>query len=326
MPRDGGMTKETLVEVLRARILRGLHARTLSPGDRLPSAREVGTEFAADHRLVLAAYRELAAEKLVEIRQRAGIFVARRFVARANTPGLEWLIDTIHQGLARDVPIFRLHEWFQRVVLTRRLRAILVEGTRDQIEGICHELRADYGFDSRGIDATELADPTDATIVALRQADLIVTTPPFAALVRQVAERVHVPVIVAETGVNLMGGDWHQLLREPLYLLLGDERSAPALTRRFEELGCAMENLHVMVVGRNDVATIPAAATVYVTRGAARALGDTFVPGRHLPPARGFAPATARALIEHVVRTNVNEAFVPLVVPATPSRKAPRRT
>lgn len=324
MPRDRGMTKDALVEVLRARILRGLHARTLAPGDRLPSAREVGADFAADHRVVLAAYRELAEEKLVEIRQRTGIYLARRFWAGANTPGLEWLIDTLQQGLARDVPIFRLHEWFQRVVLTRRLRAILVEGTGDQIEGICHELRADYGFDARGIEATELADPKDSTIVALRQADLIVTTRAFATLVRQIGESVHVPVIVAEFGVSLMGGDWHQLLRERLYVLVGDERSVPALTQRFEELGCAMENLRVLVVGRDDVAVIPADATVYVTRGAARALGQTVVPGRHLPPARGFAPATARALIDHVVRTNVNEAFIPLGVPAAPPSRKPR--
>ena len=225
------MTKETLVEVLRARILRGLHARTLAPGDRLPSAREAGAEFAADHRLVLAAYRDLAAEKLVEIRQRTGIYVARRFVLGANTPGLEWLIDTLHQGLARDVPIVRLHEWFQRIVLTRRLRAIVVEGTRDQIEGICHELREDYGFDARGLDAGELADPTQSVIAELRQADLIVTTRPFAALVRRVAEHVRVPAIVAEVGLNPMGGDWRQLLREPLHLLVADERSIPTITR-----------------------------------------------------------------------------------------------
>lgn len=324
MPGNPGMTRERLVEVLRARILRGLHARTLAPGDRLPSAREAGAEFDADHRLVLAAYRELAAEKIVEIRQRTGIYVARRFPAGANTPGIEWLIETLYEGLARDVPIFRLHEFFQRIVLTRRLRAVLVEGTRDQIEGICHELREDYGLDARGIEASELAAPTDAATAALRQADLVVTTRPFAALVRPVADRVRVPLIVADVGLNPMGGDWHQLLREPLYLLMGDELSVPVVQRRFEELGCALENLHIMVVGRDDLGEIPSDAAVYVTRGAARALGSAAVPGRRVPPARGLAPASARAIIEHIVRTNVSEAFTALGVPATPPRTSSR--
>ncbi|NUO63571.1 MAG: GntR family transcriptional regulator [Gemmatimonadaceae bacterium] len=319
------MTKDTLVEVLRARILRGLHAGTLAPGDRLPSAREAGAEFSADHRLVLAAYRDLAAEKLVEIRQRTGIYVARRFFLGADTPGLEWLIDTLHEGLARDVPIVRLHEWFQRIVLTRRLRAVLVEGTLDQIEGICYELRADYGFDARGLDAGDLADPAESVLADLAQADLLITTRPFAALVRRVGERVHVPVIVAEIGLNPMGGDWRQLLREPLHLVLGDERSIPALTRRFEEFGCTMENLHIVVVGRDDVSAIPADGVVYVTRGAARALGSTPIPGHHVPPARGFTSATARALIDHVVRANVDEAFVALGVPPVGPRSRPRQ-
>ena len=325
MPGDSGISKETLIEVLRARILRGLHAGTVAPGDRLPSAREAGAEFGADHRVVLAAYRELAAEKIVEIRQRTGIYVARRFPAGANTPGIEWLIETLYEGLARDVPIFRLHEFFQRIVLTRRLRAVFVEGTRDQIEGTCHELREDYGLDARGMDASDLAAATDATRAALRQADLIVTTRPFAALVRPIAEQVNVPLIVADVSLNSMGGDWHQLLREPLYLLISDERSIPTLMRRFEEIGCPVDNLHVMVVGRDDLAAIPAGAAVYVTRGAAGALGSTEVPGRRVPPARGLTPATARAIIDHIVRTNVSEAFTALGVPAPPPRGKARR-
>ncbi|HEX8850764.1 MAG TPA: GntR family transcriptional regulator [Gemmatimonadaceae bacterium] len=324
MPGDSGISKETLVEVLRARILRGLHARTIVPGARLASAREVGVEFDADHRVVLAAYRELAAENIVEIRQRTGIYVARHFPTGANTPGIQWLIETLYEGLARDVPIFRLHEFFQRIVLTRRLRAVFVEGTRDQIEGICQELRDDYGLDARGLDASELAAPTDSTRAALREADLIVTTRPFAASVRPLAEGARVPMIVAEVGLNVLGGDWHQLLREPLYLLVGEEHSVPLLRQRFEELGGALENLHILVVGRDDLSQIPADAAVYVTRGAARTLGSSPVPGRRVPPARGLTPASARAIIDHIVRTNVSEAFTPLVVPATPPRTKSR--
>lgn len=318
------MTKEILVDVLRARILRGLHTGTLAPGDRLPSAREAGASFDADHRLVLAAYRELAVEKLVEIRERTGIYVARRFYAGSKTPGLEWLIDILQQGVARDVPIVRLHDWFRRIVLTRPMHAMLVEGTRDQIAGICYELREYYGIDARGLEAAALTDPSKAVLAELSAADLIVTTKPFASLVRALGDRVRVPVIIADVGLDPRGADWQQLLREPLYVVIGDERSRATLARRFEDLGCAMENLHMMVVGRDDLAAIPEEAAVYVTRGAAEALGDAIVPGRHVPPARGFAPATSRALIEHIVRANVKEGFTALGVPDVPSPRKPR--
>lgn len=61
-----------IVETLRGRILRGLQAGTLVSGDRLPSARDLVAEFEVDHRVILSAYRELAGEQLVELRQRGG--------------------------------------------------------------------------------------------------------------------------------------------------------------------------------------------------------------------------------------------------------------
>lgn len=300
------MTREVIAELLRGRILRGLHARALASGDRLPSARELGTEFDTDHRIVLAAYRELAAEGLVELRQRGGIYVARRDDALIPTPGVDWMVDTLLQGLGREVPIVELHDWFRRAVGTLRLRAAVVQGSRDQIAGMCRELFDDYGLEATGLDAAALTEPSAALLGDLRRTDLLVTTPGYETLVKRVGERVGVPVVIADVRPDLLGGEWRLLLRQPVYVVVSDERFVPVLEKFFEGIPSAAANLRVMVVGRDDVGTIPADAPVYVTRSAADALSGTPIGGRIIPSARVFSAAAARDLVSYIVRANLD--------------------
>jgi DNA-binding transcriptional regulator YhcF (GntR family) len=299
------MTREVVAELLRGRILRGLRARALASGDRLPSARELGVEFEIDHRIVLAAYRELAAEGLVELRQRGGIYVAKRDDALIPTPGVDWMIDTLIQGLGREVPIVEFHNWFRRAVATLRLHATVVQGSRDQISGMCRELRDDYGLEAVGLDAAKLADPDAALIADLRRTDLLVTTPGYESVVRRVSERVGVPVVVADVRPDLLGGDWRMLLRHPVYVVVGDERFVSVLEQFFRTVPTAADNLHVLVVGRDDLAAIPASAPVYVTRAAAETLEGEQIGGRIIPSARVFSAQAARNLVDYIVRANL---------------------
>lgn len=300
------MTREVIAELLRGRILRGLHARALASGDRLPSARELATEFDTDHRIVLAAYRELATEGLVELRQRGGIYVARRDDALIPTPGVDWMVETLLQGLGREVPIVELHDWFRRAVGTLRLRAAVVQGSRDQITGMCRELFDDYGLEATGLEAAALAAPGAALIDTLRRTDLLVTTPAYETLVRRVGERVGVPVVIADVRPDLLGGDWRMLLRQPVYVIVSDERFIPVLEQFFEGVPAAAENLRLMVVGRDDVGAIPATAPVYVTRSATEALAGAPIGGRIIPSARVFSAAAARDLVSYIVRANID--------------------
>jgi DNA-binding transcriptional regulator YhcF (GntR family) len=299
------MNREVIAELLRGRILRGLHARALASGDRLPSARELASEFDTDHRIVLAAYRELAAEGLVELRQRGGIYVARRDDALIPTPGVDWMVETLLQGLGREVPIVELHDWFRRAVGTLRLRAAVVQGSRDQIAGMCRELFDDYGLEATGLDAAELAEPGAALIADLRRTDLLVTTPAYETLVRRLGERVGVPVVIADVRPDLLGGEWRMLLRQPVYVVVSDDRFVLILEKFFAGVPGAADNLRIMVVGRDDVAAIPATAPVYVTRSAAEALGGAPIGGRIIPSARVFSVAAARDLVSYIVRANL---------------------
>lgn len=53
----------------------GIAARDLSPGERLPSTREMARRFGIHANTVSAAYRELTAEKLIDFRKGSGVFV-----------------------------------------------------------------------------------------------------------------------------------------------------------------------------------------------------------------------------------------------------------
>lgn len=76
--RTGPARREAITDALRERVLGGVHLGTLEPGARLPSLRTVADEMHADPRLVHSAYRRLAAEGLVRLQPRSGVFVADR--------------------------------------------------------------------------------------------------------------------------------------------------------------------------------------------------------------------------------------------------------
>ena len=303
--------RNELVDTLRGRVLRGLHAAALRAGDRLPSARELEREFGVDHRVILDAYRELAGEGLIELRQRGGIYVADTGRPDAvPTPSESWMVELLAQGVAREVPVVEFHEWFRRATETLRLRAAVVQATRDQVLGLCRELRDDYGLDSSGVESAELArgiaaaDPA-ALPTEVRRADLLVTTAAHERLVRQAAESVGVTTLVVEVRPDLVGGEWRLLLRREVYVVVADVGFIDVLRGFFAHTPGA-ENLRPLVAGRDDLDAIPDDAPVYVTAGARSLLGGRPVRGRILPAARLLAPESARALITFVVGANLD--------------------
>ena len=62
-----------VASMLRRRIQWGIHLGLVKAADRLPSLRAAAAEFGVDQRSVLAAYRELEREGIVEMRPRSGM-------------------------------------------------------------------------------------------------------------------------------------------------------------------------------------------------------------------------------------------------------------
>ena len=298
-------SRELIVDTLRGRILRGLHAATLRSGDRLPSARDAAQEFDVDYRLVLGAYRTLAEEGLVEMRSRGGVYVAVRGSGEGGTPPLPetWLAEVLTQGLAREIAGPELHEWLRRATETLRLRAVVITSTADQVYALCRELRDDFGFETDGIEVEELRSSSTVPL-PIRRADLLVATRAYGDQVRALGAELRKPVTVIEVRPDLLGGEWALLLRRPVYVVVATEQFGVNLRRFFAEVP-GVENLRIVVFGRDDLNDIPDGAPTYVTKRVRADLGNVPLRGRILPAARFISSESARELFGFIVRANI---------------------
>ena len=248
----------------------------------------------------------LAGEALVELRPRGGTYVAGHAQGRAaRSPSHAWVAELLAQGLAREIPVGRLHEWLRRAVETRRLRAVAVEDTPDQIGGSAATLDDDYGLAAVGLDAAALRDADGRPAADLRAADLVVTTRGLEETVAPVAAALGKRLIVVDLRPDLLEGEWRLFLRHRVYVVVEDERFATSLRHFFADTP-GVENIHPLVAGRDDVAAIPDDAPVDVTRSARARLGDARVGGRLLPAARLFSAEASREIIDFLVGANLD--------------------
>ncbi len=300
--------RDEIADLLRRRVKLGLHAGSLATGDRLPSTRELASDFEVDHRVVVAAYHQLVAEGLVEMRPRGGIYVADipAGAVREPMPPEPWLRAIFMQGGARDLSVRGVIDALRRSTETMRLRAIVIHGVTDQLAGMCTELEEDYGFEALGVSTDDVSNGSRPP--KLREADLFVTTLAYAPVVQKVAAQMGKPCIVADVRTDLIGGEWRLLLRKPVYVVVRDTQFRNALIAFFEGTK-GKENLRVLIVDSDDIAAIPTTAPTYVTRGARawlRSQGRADdVGGRHLPNARTFSAATAEELISFILKANL---------------------
>src|SRR3989337_1760920 len=179
----------------------------------------------------MAAYRELEREGLAELRPRSGIYVA---AAPASGGGMltqlaGWVVDVLVQGLTRNVSPIEFPERVGRCLETLRLRAVCIAGNRDQIHSLCTELRADFGLETTGVEVDQLADPDEATQLALRRADLLVTIALHATDVQRRARELGKPWIVMSLRPDLMSEVTRLLEREPVYFVATDPRFGDAI-------------------------------------------------------------------------------------------------
>ena len=297
-----------IADLLRRRVRLGLHAGSLAPGDRLPSTRELASDFGVDHRVVVGAYHQLVAEGLVEMRPRGGIYVANISpgAVREPMPPERWLHGVFMQGRARDMSMRGVIDALRRATETVRLRAVVIHAIADQRTGICCELDEDYGIEAIGVSTDTLGNGHQPP--EIDRADLIVSTPAYEPLARRLAAQHEKPCIIADVRSDLIGGEWRLLLRKPVYVVVRDAQFRSALLSFFANTK-GKENLRVLVVDADDVTAIPATAPTYVTRGAREWLATQGrahdVGGRILPNARTFSSSTAEELISFILKANL---------------------
>ena len=295
-----------IVEALRGRILRGLQAGTLQPGDRLPSARELVREFDVDHRLIVAAYHELAEQELVTVRERGGVYVAPSSANRAGLPTLPvgWFVEVLTKAFAYEIAAPELHEWLRRSIETVRLRAAVLSSSLDHVATLTRELRDDFGLMADGFVGTDITDMS-VLPAALRRCDVIIATQPQSALGHAIAAALNKPALVIDTRPDVVLGDWALLLRQPVWAVLSSPEHADAFRARFADMDEA-GNIRIVVMGRDDLAVIPDGAPTYVADNVREKLGGTSIRGRILPAARTISAESARALFDFIVRANLD--------------------
>jgi GntR family transcriptional regulator len=296
--------RATIIEGLRQRIVAGLHLGTLHPGERLPSIRDLGAQLRTDPRVVMAAYRQLAAEGLVRLRPRSGVFVQAPPPDRDEELLPEvaaWLVDIFMRGLLRGIPPTDLRRRVYACLGSVRVRAACLECNDDQIYALCQQVRLDYGFDTVAVDADALARRSLPPAAA--EADLVLTTRFHTAEAQRLGRRLRRPVLVATLDPVFITEVKRMLAEGPVWWVCTDPRFAAKLPRMFPD-----SSVRPIVLGRHPPDEIPAGDLVYATRRAAERVPSGWRGGRVVTIPRVFSADTARALLAFFLRRNLQAA------------------
>jgi DNA-binding transcriptional regulator YhcF (GntR family) len=281
------------------------HLGIISAGDRLPSSRSLAREFRANERVILAAYRALASEGLVEFRPRSGVYLSSGIAPKASVfPGFaDWALDILANGLAHGIPAVELPRLLAKLLRTVRLRAACIECNDDHVDTLCEEMSRDYGLTSVPVDLDELHRP--ATTKALVAADLLVTTSFHADVVGALAEKLGKPWIAVSWRPDVMAEVARLLRTRPVYFIGTDPRLASKLRLLFPSRA-ERANLRLLLTGDADLSSIPNATPIYLTTLARKTLGSSAQRLPAVPLGRLLVPESARAVLGLVIRSNVS--------------------
>src|SRR5687768_9784096 len=180
--------RDAILGDLQQRLTSGMHLGRLRTGERLCSARQTARDAGADYRTVVGALRGLEREGLLEIRPRGGIYVGAEVPHPAGVVrGCEdRIVDLALEELAAGGQVPALGERLRHCLDTARLRAACIECNEDQLYFLREELRDRFGLAG---DAVEVARLRAGVPLAVRQADVLVSTCFHAGVVRHLAAR-----------------------------------------------------------------------------------------------------------------------------------------
>jgi len=276
---------------LRHYVIGRLYVGALEPGVALPSIRRLAKESGVDHRRIADAYRVLAAEGLVEIREGAGVYVKGGHDAIRADRG-RWMVELLYSAWGRRITPTELNSVVSTAT-TRPLRVGVVETTRDHRVALEHELVHDFE-----LEVVDLLDESGE----VNAIDFLVGTVFEADAMKATAKRWNVPVVLARVDPELARGVAARLEAGPVVAVVSDPRfvkrardylvPGPYARRVRYVLSESVESL--------DDVEVPADATLLATRAARRDLG---APEYHLlPHIRFISPPSALELFRTMLR------------------------
>jgi DNA-binding transcriptional regulator YhcF (GntR family) len=293
---------------LQKRIEHSLRTRAIAPGDRLPSTREIGTEFDVDPRVALAAYQSLADVGLVVLKPRSGVFVAPAMSpSDERQPSADFLADTLVSGVIRGFSLLRFTDDLRLAALGRRLRATVIARTADQAYGLSRELKVDYGLETMTLLPEQM---TSGSVVrsALQRTHLVVTTHALEAEVSKLAATLGKKVLIVDVRPPFVEEEWKAVLRSGRAYVIAVDPRFLELMRQYLHGVVDLQNVRMLIAGKDNLDSIPPQAPTYVTEAARQKLGRSRIPGRLISPPRLLAENCVRALVTFIVEMNMRHA------------------
>jgi DNA-binding transcriptional regulator YhcF (GntR family) len=296
-----------LIELLRDRVIGGLHRGTLRGGDRLPGVRETARETGLNARTVARAFRELETEGLVEVRGRSGVYVApqERRDGEMLPETTRWMAGVVVETWRRMIHIPELPDFVRRCTSAVQVRCALVESVEDAARAYSVELGSGLGFDVHpvSLDSAPTQASAEWLLGEIEDADLVVTTSFYARAVRDAAERLGTPVVMLTTHPEFEAEIRRRLEAGRLTVVAVDPRYGERIRTIYGE---NRNDDRIYVILADDpgaVAELDPAEPVLLTRAAHERLGDVRLT-LLFPHAPSFSPQSARELAEILIRLN----------------------
>lgn len=165
-----------VIDRLRDRIRLGRYFGCWSPGDRLPSVREVAELENVDRKTAAAAYRRLEGEGLVQVEPRSGVYLAREASGGADPLQrlhLNWLERTLASAQELGLDAATANRMLQGVSVVERHRIPVVDVDVDHATLLAADLATRTGLECV---ATRPGD-LPAEVGPLRDAPFVLATP-----------------------------------------------------------------------------------------------------------------------------------------------------
>lgn len=301
-----------VLDRLRERILLGRYFGCWSPGDRLPSVREVATLEEVDRKTAAAAYRRLDREGLVRVEARSGVYLRVAETREESTDPLkrlhrQWLEQTLTAATELGLDSSAVGRMLQAVAAVESHRIPVVDDDEDHAALLARELVSRTGLDCAACRVRDL--PAESG--PFRDAPFAVATPTVSQRLRPRQRKL--PVIHATLSPTLLAEVKERARRGPVLVLVGTDGLARELTQALEH-GLVGPSSRIRVARPHapvEAERLDDGADVVVWPGApewaARLDGNGNGNGRHLlaeQTVREIRAQVARTALDYISRSN----------------------
>lgn len=217
-----------VLDRLRERILLGRYFGCWSPGDRLPSVREVAALEDVDRKTAAAAYRRLQQEGIVRVEARSGVYLRGGEAREDGGDPLrrlhrQWLEQTLTAATELGLDSGGVSRMLQAVAAVESRRVPVVDDDEDHAALLAGELVSRTGLDCAVCRVRDL--PAGAG--PLRDAPFAVATPSVSVRLRPMQLRM--PLVHATLAPELLDEVAGRAIRGVVTVVVGTEGLAREL-------------------------------------------------------------------------------------------------